>query len=64
MRVIEQLCIKSFMVTDDEGGSWKAEQGKFYTTSEPDAGDVVIVFSNFWVPVPKSHFVISEKVGA
>lgn len=61
--VVEQLCIKSYTVTDQEGTSWTAEQGRTYTTTVPHEGkDTVTVFSRYWVPVPKDHFVIREKL--
>jgi len=60
--IVEQLCIKSFEVTDEEGTSWKAEQGRTYTTTVPrDDKETVVVFSRYWVPVPKYHFVALEK---
>jgi hypothetical protein len=59
--IVEQLCVKSFEVTAENGDHWKAEQGKTYTTSVPEDGkDTVIVFSRYWVPVPKWHFVVRE----
>lgn len=61
--VVEQLCIKSFNIKDEDGKSWSAEQGKEYTTTVPkDDTDTITVFSNYWVKVPKSHFVIKEKI--
>jgi len=57
---VEQLCIKSFEVKAQNGDYWKAEQGKKYTTTVPDDGDAVIVFSNFWVKAPKNNFVLCE----
>jgi hypothetical protein len=37
------------------------EQGKVYTTSVPcSEKDTVIVFSQYWVPAPKDHFVLWE----
>lgn len=60
--IVEQLCIKSFEVTDDEGAHWKAEQGETYTTTVPSEDkSTVVVFSRYWVPVPKHHFVPLEK---
>jgi hypothetical protein len=59
VKIVEQLCIKSFTVTAQDGGYWKAEQGKVYTTSVPcSEKDTVIVFSQYWVPAPKDHFVL------
>ena len=58
---VEQLCIKSFEVTAENGDHWKAKQGKVYTTTVPEeGGDTVTVFSNFWVKVPKDNFVLCE----
>ena len=59
-KVITQLCIKSFEVTDENGAYWKAEQGKKYTTSLPKEDGNVVVFSNYWVSVPVDHFVPAE----
>ena len=60
--IVEQLCIKSYEVTAQNGDYWKAEQGRKYTTTVPsDEKDTVTVFSNFWMPVPKEHFVLAEK---
>ena len=61
MEVVEQFCIKGFGIADEAGGYWKTEQGKKYTTSIPREGkEDVRVFSNYWVMVPKEHFVIAE----
>lgn len=61
MKVIKQLCIKSYKVVDDDGTEWTAKQGKIYTTSPPIAGNPdITVFSQYWVRVPKDHFVVAE----
>ena len=61
MKVIEQLCIKSFEVSDEALNSWKAIQGTIYTTSVPEEHiNTVQVFSNYWVRVQKEHFVRVE----
>ena len=61
MEILRQLCIKSFEITAQNGDYWKAEQGKVYTTTIPQhRKKCVTVFSNFWVPVPKEHFVEAE----
>lgn len=63
MEVVEQLCIKSYEITAQNGDNWRAEQGKTYTTTVPtDEKDTVTVFSRYWVPVPKDHFVLCERV--
>jgi len=61
MKVIEQLCIKSFKVVAKNGDYFKAEQGKFYTTSIPNDKNAVYLFSNYWVSVPKDHFVKRDR---
>jgi hypothetical protein len=61
MNVIPQLCIKSYEITAQNGDYFKAEQGKTYTTTIPDEDkDTVTVFTKYWVPVPKEHFVPKE----
>lgn len=57
---VKQLCVKSFHIRDSFGTEWTAEQGKEYTTTVPDESETVTVFSRYWVPVPKGHFVIAE----
>ena len=57
---VEQLCIKSYELTAKNGDYWKAQQGKIYTTTEPEDGEVTVL-SNFWVRVPAKHFVPMEK---
>lgn len=53
---------KSYEITAQNGDYWKAEQWRIYTTTLPDdKNDTVTVFSNFWVPVPKNHFVPVEE---
>jgi hypothetical protein len=60
--IVEQLCIKSFSVTAENGDHWEAEQGKTYSTTVPEVGkETVVVFSSYWVPVPKDHFVVRER---
>jgi len=60
--VVEQLCIKSYEITAENGDHWKAEQGETYTTTIPvPRRKMVTVFSRFWVPVPKEHFVPIEN---
>ena len=60
--IVEQLCIKSFNIKSKTGQQWTAKQGKIYTTSVPsEKKDTVTVFSNYWIPVPKDHFVKLEE---
>ena len=59
--IVEQLCIKSWETTAENGDHWKAEQGRRYTTTVPQEDhDKVVVFSQYWVAVPKDHFVVCE----
>ena len=59
--IVKQLCIKSFEITAQNGDHFKAKQGKEYTTTPPTQEiEKVTVFSNYWVPVPKDHFVLVE----
>jgi hypothetical protein len=60
--VVEQLCIKSWKITAENGDHFKVEQGRTYTTTVPkDDKKTVVVFSSYWVPVPKEHFVPCER---
>ena len=60
--VVRQLCIKSYVIEARNGDRFEAKQGKDYTTTVPQSDrDTVIVFSRFWVPVPKDHFVLMEN---
>jgi len=62
MKIVEQLCIKSWEITAQNGDYWKAEQGKTYTTSVPrDDKETVCVFHRYWVHAPKDHFVVCEN---
>ena len=55
MKTFKRICIKDWNVTADNGDFFKVERGKEYITSDVDEGKVV-VFSNFWVPVPVDVF--------
>lgn len=60
--IVKQLCIKSYKLTAQNGDCFECKQGKEYTTSPPqDEKDAVTVFSTYWVPVPKEHFVVVEE---
>ena len=59
--IVKQLCIKSYELKAQNGDSFQVKQGKEYTTTPPlDEKEVVTVFSTYWVPVPKEHFVLVE----
>ena len=60
--IVEQLCVKSYEITAQNGDYWKAEQGRKYTTTVPsEDNQTITVFSSFWVAVPKDHFVLAEQ---
>ena len=60
--IVKQLCIKSYKLSAQNGDCFEVKQGKEYTTSPPrDEKEVVTVFSTYWVPVPKEHFVLVEE---
>lgn len=62
MKVISQLCIKNHTVRDTDGAIWKAKQGQQYTTSIPEeTSGSVMVFSSYWVRVPRENFVPVEE---
>ena len=65
MRTFKRICIRDYTVKDKVGNQASVFRGKEYITSEvndaPKMGpepvvDHVIVFSNFWFPVPVEHF--------
>lgn len=59
--IAKMLCIKSYEITAQNGDYFKAEQGKTYTTTYPTEDKATVtVFSNFWVPIAKEHFVLCE----
>ena len=59
--VVRQLCIKNYELKARNGDCFKVQQGKEYTTTVPtDDRKSVTVFSNYWVSVPKEHFVPVE----
>jgi len=60
VETVKQLCIESFEIEAENGDYFKAQQGEEYTTTFPDNDGNVVVFSNFWVTVPATNFVIVE----
>ena len=60
VEIVEQLCVKSLEITAKNGDCCRLQQGKKYTTSVPDDSDKIVVFTNYWVSAPKTHFVLSE----
>ena len=62
VKIVEQLCIKSFEITAQNGDYFKAQQGKTYTTTVPDdSKETITIFSKYWVDIPKHHFVLAEE---
>lgn len=58
---VRQLCIESIEIVDSEGTRFKIEQGKDYLTTIPEYhDDNIILFSRYWVSVPKKNFVVKE----
>jgi len=65
MRTYKRICVRDWEVTDEYGNHFKVNRGEEYITSEvndapsigpgPVAGHVV-VFSDYWVPVPVEIF--------
>ena len=55
MKTYKRICVKTWNIEAQNGDYFKVERGKEYTTSEEKDGHVV-VFSNFWVPVPVECF--------
>ena len=72
MDTYNRICIKEYEVTAENGDHFKVERGKEYTTSAVDCScgsigpdpvkDHVIVFSNYWVPVPVEYFAGEIKI--
>ena len=60
--IVDQICIKSWEITAQNGDHFKVAQGETYTTTVPSEDKPnVVVFSCFWAPVPKEHFVLKEQ---
>lgn len=65
MQTFNRICIKDFTVTDEAETSFTVKRGKEYRTSAVNSApaigpepvkDHVIVFSNYWVPIPIDVF--------
>ncbi len=61
METVQQLCIESIRLEYENGDYLKIKQGKKYTTTVPNALDVITLFDKFWVNVPKKNFILSEN---
>lgn len=55
VKTYKRVCVKTWNIEAQNGDYFEVERGKEYTTSEEKDGHVV-VFSNFWVPVPVECF--------
>jgi len=55
MKVFSRICLKDYTVEAQNGDKLELKRGREYTTSEEN-NDKVVVFSNFWVPVPVNIF--------
>jgi hypothetical protein len=55
VRTYKRICVKAWDIKAENGDFFKVERGKEYMTSDEKDGHVV-VFSNFWVPVPVECF--------
>jgi len=66
MRTFRRICIKDYEVADEDGNVAKIERGREYITSAVnDAPKIlnqeliaghVIVFADYWFPVPVEYF--------
>ena len=57
MKVYERKAIKDWSIIAENGDFFEIKKGKKYTTSETrDRDDTVVVFSNYWVRVPRDMF--------
>lgn len=60
MKAFKRIAIKDWSITTERGDHFEIEAGKEYTTSDVrdkgDSGEYVVVFSTFWVQVPRDVF--------
>lgn len=65
MKTYKRICIKDYKIEAENGDKLELKRGQEYITSEinesaaigpPPEEGMVVVFSNFWVPVPLSLF--------
>jgi hypothetical protein len=60
VKTFNRICIKDFVLTAQNGDCLQLQRGREYLTS-PEENGKVVVFTNFWVPVPVELFA-GEKV--
>ena len=63
MKTYSRICLKDYTVEAQNGDKLELKRGKEYTTSEEN-NDKVVVFSNFWVPVPVNIFGGEKGLGS
>lgn len=65
MQTFKRICLKDYTVTAENGDSFTVKRGKEYLTSAVNESSAlgpeaikgcVIVFADYWVPVPVSVF--------
>lgn len=65
MKTFKRICLKDYEVTAENGDTFKVERGREYITSAVNESsslgpepvkDHVIVYSDYWVPVPIAVF--------
>jgi len=59
MDVFKGLCLRDYTLEAKNGDKLELQRGKDYTISKPEIKDgkwMVVVFANFWVPVPADLF--------
>ena len=62
MKPLNQIVTKDWEITATNGDHFAIKRGEKYLTSPVREEDqTVMVFSNFWVRVPASHFVEDRR---
>lgn len=56
MKTFNRICIKDWEITAQNGDHFEVKRANEYLTSDVLDDGTVMVFSNFWVPVPVEHF--------
>jgi len=56
MKTFKRICIADFTLEAKNGDKLELKRGKEYTTSAEREDGKVVVFSNFWAPVPVDIF--------
>lgn len=61
MESYSRVCIRDFTMTDGIGQRLELKRGKEYLTSASDEDDRVMVFTRFWVMVPRKIFAGAKR---